>query len=115
MRAIGTMKYKRLKKNGDFSKLFKRGKKVFAPYLTVIYLPNTHGVYMGVALSKKHGKAVRRNRIKRLIRAAFSSTVPTLSGSYSMIILPKVCEEYTYKNFEKSLSSCFKRMNKSDE
>ena len=66
---------------------------------------------MGVAVSKKHGKAVKRNKIKRLVRAAFSNTCGTLNANYSIIILPKVTKEYSYKAFESSLLSCFKKVN----
>ena len=66
---------------------------------------------MGVAVSKKHGKAVKRNKIKRLIRAAFSKTCTALNANYSIIILPKVAEEYSFKAFESCLLSCFKKVN----
>ncbi len=66
---------------------------------------------MGVAVSKKHGKAVKRNRIKRLVRAAFSNTCAALEKNYSFIIIPKVAEEYSLKSFEKGLLSCFKKVN----
>ncbi len=105
------MKYLRLKKSGDFSKLFNKGNRVYSPYLTVIYMPSKNTV-MGVAISKKHGKAVKRNRIKRLVRAAFIASLPNLNGTYSMVILPKVCPEYSFKEFEKCLNSCYKRMGK---
>ena len=66
---------------------------------------------MGIAVSKKHGKAHVRNRIKRLIREAFAKTCDKLEGKYSVIVLPKVLEEYRYADFEKSLLSCFKKVN----
>ena len=106
------MQYKRLKKNGDFQKLFKKGKRVFSSALTVIYSPCPQNTVMGIALSKKHGKAVVRNRIKRLIRAAFAANLDKLNGNYSLVILPKVSEKYDYKNIEKSLVYCLKRIDK---
>lgn len=105
------MKYLRLKKNGDFTRLFKKGKRVYSPLLTVIYTPSRATV-MGIALTKKHGKAVKRNRLKRLIRAAFSDNFEKLKGRYNMVIMPKVCESYTYKELSESLLSCFRRMEK---
>ena len=103
------MKYLRIKKNADFQKLFKRGKRVFSPYITLLYTP-ARTTSMGVAVSKKHGKAVTRNRIKRLLRAAFSNNIDKLPESCAVIIMPKVAEEYSYERFEKSLLTCFKKV-----
>lgn len=66
---------------------------------------------MAVAVSKKHGKAVKRNRIKRLAKAAFHDSCDMLDKPYSVIIIPKICEDYSYEGYKKSLVSCFKRIN----
>ncbi|MGN0817469.1 MAG: ribonuclease P protein component [Candidatus Coproplasma sp.] len=104
------MNYVRLKKNTDFQKLFRRGKRVFSPCITLLYVPSDRQI-MGIALSKKHGKAVKRNRIKRLIRAAYDKNVAILSENFSIVVMPKVQEEYSFEEIEKSLLTCFKRLN----
>lgn len=104
------MNYLRIKKNSEFTKLFKRGKRVFSPTLTLIYFPSAT-MNMGIALSKKHGKAVKRNRIKRLLREVFAKNSHILKKNCSVILMPKPAEEYSYAAFEKSIVSCFKRIN----
>lgn len=104
------MRYLRLKKNTDFQKLFKRGKRVFSPRLTLLFLPSNAQV-MGIALSKKHGKAVARNRLKRVLRAAYDKNVGMLNKNLSVVILPKPGEEITFAAAENDLISCFKRIN----
>jgi ribonuclease P protein component len=104
------VKYLRIKKNTHFQKLFKKGKKVFSPNITLLYFPSDK-LSMGVAVSKKHGKAVKRNRIKRLLRAAFSDCCNMLERPFDIILIPKTEEEYTYEAFKKSLKICFKKVN----
>ena len=58
---------------------------------------------MGISVGKRHGKSVMRNRIKRLLREAFRSAQPKMSGTYNILLIPKVNEEYTYKTFEQHL------------
>ena len=104
------MKYLKIKKNSDFQRLFKKGKKVFSPYLTLIYYPSEN-LSMGIAVSKKHGKAVKRNRIKRLVRSAFSDCADKLLKSYSIIVLPRIAEEYSFDKMKEGFNICFKKVN----
>ena len=100
--------YTRLKKNNEFQRLFTRGKKCFSPALIILYMPSDR-MRLGVCVSKKHGKSVKRNRIKRLLREAFRKVCPELKGSYAFILIPKQAETYTLAGFEKSLLSAFRR------
>lgn len=103
------MRYLRLKKNTHFQKLFKRGKRVFSPHITLLYAPSPVPV-MGIALSKKHGKAVRRNRLKRVLRAAYAESLNCLATTCSVVILPKPGEDISYAVAKRELLSCFKRI-----
>lgn len=104
------MNYLRLKKDADFKRLFGRGKRVFSPALTLIYFPSRE-MKMGVAVSKKHGKAVKRNRIKRLLREVFQKNSHLLLNNYCIVLLPKVSQSYSYKSFEKSILNCISKVN----
>lgn len=90
-----------LKKEKDFDKVFKFGKRVFSKNLTLVYLPSNETKF-GFAVSKKHGKSVVRNRIKRLLREAVRSfDLENEKQNFFFVFIPKVREEYsleTYKN-----------------
>ena len=73
-----------------------------------MYLPAAH-TSLGICVSKKHGKSVKRNRIKRLLREAFRAVCPALGGQYSVVLIPKQAEEYSLAAFEKSLRSALKK------
>lgn len=96
------MRYYRLKKQSDFDKLFRKGTRLFSPSLTIIFAPSKHTT-MGISVGKKHGKSVRRNRIKRLLREAFRSEISTVKGTYAFVIVPKVAEAYSFATFKKHI------------
>lgn len=61
-----------LKKNKDFRYLYSKGKSFVSPILVTYVLKNKVGyLRVGITTSKKVGKAVQRNRSRRIIREAF--------------------------------------------
>ncbi len=103
------MKYARIKKNKEIQKLFKKGNKVFSRALTALFIPSDE-IRMAVIVSKKHGKAVKRNRIKRLVRQAFFNTCEELKKPCAMVIIPREAESYCLESFEKSLRQCYSKI-----
>ena len=104
------MKYFRLKKQADFQRLFQKGKRAFSPSLTVVY-SKADKMTMGISVGKRHGKAVMRNRIKRLLREAFRSIHEDVQGTYHILLIPKVEKEYSFKTFERHLQCIIKKEN----
>ena len=78
-------KSRRLLRHSDFERVYKRGRRHFAPHMTVFYLlreteHEQKNLRIGFTVSKALGGAVQRNRIKRRLREAvrvggFSSEV----------------------------------------
>ena len=89
----------RLKRRSDFDLVFKKGKRCYARSLLLVYV-KARDLKVGYSVSKKNGKAVVRNTIKRRLRAAIRPHLATLGNYY---IVPKVAEEYDFHKFEADL------------
>ncbi len=62
----------RLRHAREYHQVFQSGKKLVSPLFVVYVLPGSGSFSrLGMAVSKRVGKAVVRNRIKRLIRELF--------------------------------------------
>lgn len=101
------MKYLRLKKRKDFSKIMKTGKRAFSGSLTVVYLPSNQ-LRMAVCVGKKYGKSVVRNRIKRLLREAFRTQIKE-DVKFSFLLIPKIAESYSFAIFKRDILKILKR------
>ena len=78
----------RLTRSTDFKRVRRSGKSYAHP-LVVLYVlkSDTPGVHVGVSAGLAVGNAVKRNRAKRLLRAAMSELLPdTASGSDLLLI-----------------------------
>jgi ribonuclease P protein component len=66
----------RLSRSRDFDAVYRKGRSVSTRYLTVYTFPredpvDTDGPRLGLAVSRKIGNAVTRNRLKRRLRGAW--------------------------------------------
>ena len=84
-------KIERLRRRSEFSALFQTGKRIHSEYLTVILCKNTSGMRrIGLVVGKKVEKAaVRRNRMKRLLREFFRLNKHRLPASQDILIVAR--------------------------
>lgn len=85
-------KARRVRRRGEFTRVFDLGLRAQGRYLTVLMAPNKAGTArLGIVASKKLGDAVHRNRAKRLIREVFrqSSTLPAAGQGVDVVVIPR--------------------------
>lgn len=97
----------RLKKRCDFEKVFKKGKRCYAGSLIFVYIKSRE-FKVGYSVSKKHGNSVRRNRIKRLLRAAMREYAGDM-GNYHVVIIPKKECEGSFALYKQDIGDVLRR------
>ena len=77
-----------LKKNYEFKNVLDKGKFYCDNYITIYITENRKEKnIIGIAVSKKIGKAVKRNRLKRIIRESYRMQKEKLEKGYNIIFM----------------------------
>ncbi len=83
-------KHERILRRNEFSAVFQRGKRIHSEYLTIILSQNALGNRrIGIVAGKRAGNAVRRNRMKRLLREFFRLNKHRLPVSQDILIIAR--------------------------
>jgi len=99
----------RLRKRPEYTACYAQGQRFFSKRFIVFVRPRPadgRGVRLGTAVSRKIGKAVQRNRVKRLLRELFRLHRHELNGDVDMVIVPKRgidVRALNYRNLEPEL------------
>ena len=79
-----------LNQNKDFRTLYYRGKSKVHPLLVTYVRKSKIGfTRVGITTGKKVGKAVQRNRSRRIIRAAYQQLMPQVSGHWDIVFVAR--------------------------
>lgn len=79
-----------LNRNTDFRRLYWRGKSMATPVLVCYAMKNRTGnTRIGITTGKKIGKAVQRNRARRVIREACRVYLPQMKAGYDLVFVAR--------------------------
>lgn len=94
----------------EFTRLYKDAKKWYCEVAVIFYESDETQHKVAVIASKKVGKAVARNRAKRLLRAAFSGVQGRLkSGKYILVAKVEILS-VSFGRLQKNLEWGFKKL-----
>jgi ribonuclease P protein component len=103
--------HQRLRDPRDFQLVYAAQKAVRAPSVVVFYCPNgLKNSRLGVSVGRKHGNAVKRNRIKRVFRSAFRQCRHLLPPGHDYILVPRQGVEYSAAMVREALEKAARRM-----
>ncbi|MBM3235571.1 ribonuclease P protein component [Candidatus Poribacteria bacterium] len=78
----------RLTKKREFEKVYKNGRRYWNKTFVIYIMPNKINITrLGLTVSKKVGKSVKRNRVKRLIRESFRLSQEQIMPGYDIVVV----------------------------
>ncbi len=100
-----------LRSEADFERVYARKCKAADGVLLVFADRNELGLTrIGLSVSKKHGGAVTRNRLKRLLRESFRSIRAELPPGLDLIAIPLDKEKASLEAYRTSLTKLSQRL-----
>ena len=107
----------RILKRHEFIALAKSGRRIQNEFFIAVFSPSRHGhSRLGVTVTKKVGRAVIRNRVKRLVREFFRLNRQFLSGEWDINIIAKhETADITSEMAFRSLQNIFTRISRYDD
>lgn len=94
-----------LKRNKEFRRVYRTGKSVGSHTLVLIFSASRRGdKKIGLAVGKKVGNAVMRNRVKRRLREAVTPLLPDIKPGYRLIFIARqAIAQASYQEIESAV------------
>lgn len=98
----------RLKKNGAFTYVYRRGKNASSRDLVMLYAKGK-GIKVGFSVSKKVGNAVTRNLVKRRLRECFRPHLGDVKTGLYVVVARPSAGQATFQSLFKQVRDLLKR------
>lgn len=106
-----------LKKNYEFGRVYKKGKFFAGKYLILYTLPNRiNANRIGITTSKKVGKSVRRNRLRRLVRESYRFYEEYILSGFDLVFVARSTDNQPMlSDIKKEMKYLLKRLKVFDQ
>lgn len=102
-----------MRSSRDFERIYAAKQRAGDAHLLIFAAPNgLEHARLGLSVSRKHGGAVRRNRIKRLLREAFRLTQHELPAGLDLVLIPRLDSGATLDDYRNSLVKLAARLSR---
>lgn len=101
----------KLRFNYEFSRVYRKGRHLNGNTIILHYMKRPGSeLRVGIAVSRRLKGAVKRNRVKRLLRESFRRMQPGLCSGYDVILTGRAADNLlTYSQIEHDMLCLFKR------
>ena len=105
-------KYEIVKSHEQFNEIINKGKYIKNNYFVIYYIDNNNNKpHFGIAVGKKIGHAVQRNKYKRQIRTIIDANKKFFNKNKDYIIMiKKTCDNLKYNELFLELSNLIKEI-----
>ncbi len=100
----------RLRKKKEFEEVFKKGKRISGEGMVCYWLSNEQmGHKLGIVVSRKVGRSVKRNRIKRYIREYYRLNRPRFCEKGALVVVTRPgLAEWSHQRIDAELENLLK-------
>ncbi len=101
-----------LKQNHEFRRLYNKGKSAVSPYFAIYCRKNRRPVSrLGITTGVKLGNAVKRNRVRRRIRALYRTNEAQILPGYDIVVVARTKAVFShYSELERSFLKLLRKL-----